>query len=62
MGAGNGGWHLHVVCASCQAEDVFRGVLIDFAADAAERAGWTVDREALHAPAHDRYATCPLCH
>lgn len=54
-----GGWQLHVLCVVCKAEDMFTGVVMALAADAAERAGWTVDRDALYTSATDRYATCP---
>jgi hypothetical protein len=60
MGSGYGGWVLHVVCTTCGAEDQYKGVVMALAADAAERDGWVIDREALHAPATERYATCPL--
>lgn len=59
METGTGGWPLHVVCVVCKTEAVFRGVLITLAADLAVRHGWDVDRDALHAAAFDRYATCP---
>lgn len=57
--SGDGGWALHVVCVVCKAEATFRGVVMGLAADRAAKAGWTVDEDALYAPAHERYATCP---
>lgn len=59
MSNGTGGWHLHLRCVTCGVEETYHGVVIHLAADAAERAGWSLDREALFAPLTERYATCP---
>lgn len=60
MDNGSGGWRLRLVCVECDIEDEYRGVVMSLAAQAAERAGWTVDPEALHDPdPRNRWALCP---
>lgn len=54
-----GGWRLHLICTVCRTEATYRGFVMVQAADAARAAGWTVDMDALHVSAHDRYALCP---
>lgn len=57
--SGSGGWALHVVCAVCPTEAIYKGVVICLAADAAVRDGWSLDYADLHLGAYDRVALCP---
>lgn len=63
MTQGQGGWVLELRCVTCDATDVFRGVLLTFAGDLAVKAGWTVStktRVLIRDPG-EREELCPKC-